>query len=126
MKRVSLLVNIGTVFFGILLVTLVISLIVKKKMSESQAVLWICIGVVAVILGIFPGLIPLIAELLGIWYAPSILLLVACIGLLLITFRNSVVLSEHTDELHELAITIALLKDENEELKRRLAEKEID
>lgn len=122
----SLLVNIGTVFFGILLVTLVISLIVKKKMSESQAVLWICIGVVAVILGIFPGLIPLIAEVLGIWYAPSILLLVACIGLLLITFRNSVVLSEHTDELHELAITIALLKDENEELKKRIEEKEID
>lgn len=122
----SFLVNIGTVFVGIMLVILVITLIVKKKMSESQAVLWICIGVAAIILGVFPGLIPLIAHALGIWYAPSILLLVASIGLLLITFRNSVVLSKHTDEIHELAIIIALLKDENKELRKKLEEMEID
>ena len=122
----SLLVNIGTVVVGMALILIVISLIVKKKMSESQAVLWICIGGVAIILGVFPGLIPMIAHALGIWYAPSILLLVASIGLLLITFRNSVVLSGHTDELHELAITIALLKDENKELKKKIEEMEID
>lgn len=122
----SFLVNIGTVFVGIMLVILVITLIVKKKMSESQAVLWICIGFAAIILGVFPGLIPLIAHALGIWYAPSILLLVASIGLLLITFRNSVVLSKHTDEIHELAIIIVLLKDENKELRKKLKEMEID
>ena len=122
----SILVNIATIFVGVGLISYVMGLIVKKRMSESQSVLWIGIGIVAVILGIFPTLIPWIAEMLGIWYAPSILLLVATIGLLLILFRNTVIVSEHADEIHELTIQIALLKDENEELKAKIEEKERD
>ena len=120
----SILVNIATVIVGIGLILYVIRLVVKKQMSESQSVLWIAIGVIAIILGIFPGLIPWIADLLGIWYAPSVLLLVATIGLLLILFRNSIVVSVHADEIHELSIQIALLKDENEALKEKIKEME--
>lgn len=122
----SILVNIATVIVGIGLILYVIRLVVKKQMSESQSVLWIAIGVIAIILGIFPGLIPWIADLLGIWYAPSVLLLVATIGLLLILFRNSIVVSVHADEIHELSIQIALLKDENEALKEKIKEMERD
>ena len=122
----SILVNIATIFVGVGLISYVMGLIVKKRMSESQSVLWIGIGIVAVILGIFPALIPWIAEMLGIWYAPSILLLVATIGLLLILFRNTIVVSGHADEIHELTIQIALLKDENEELKAKIEEMERD
>lgn len=122
----SILVNIATIFVGVGLISYVMGLIVKKRMSESQSVLWIGIGIVAVILGIFPSLIPFIAEMLGIWYAPSVLLLVATIGLLLILFRSTIVVSEHADEIHELTIQIALLKDENEELKAKIEEMERD
>lgn len=122
----SILVNIATIIVGIGLILYVIGLIVKKRMSESQSVLWIGIGIAAVILGIFPTLIPWIADMLGIWYAPSVLLLVATMGLLLIVFRNSIVASEHADEIHELTIQIALLKDENEALKAKLEEMERD
>lgn len=122
----SIIVNIGAVLVGIALIVIVISLIVKKQMSESQAVLWICIGLASIILGIFPGLIPWIANKLGIWYAPSILLLVASIGLLLIIFHNSIVLSKQMNEIHELAIQMALLQDENKELKNKIKEMEVD
>lgn len=122
----SILVNIATVIVGAGLIFFVIRLIVKRKMSESQSVLWIGIGVVAIILGIFPGLITGIADLLGIWYAPSILLLVATIGLLLILFRNTTVISVHENEIYELTIQIALLKDENEALKEKVKEMERD
>ncbi len=120
----SILVNVATVIVGMGLIFYVIRLVVKKQMSESQSVLWIVIGAIAIILGIFPGLIPWIASLLGIWYAPSVLLLVATIGLLLILFRNSIVVSVHEDEIHELTIQIALLKDENEALKEKIKEME--
>lgn len=120
----SILVNVATVIVGMGLISYVIRLVVKKQMSESQSVLWIVIGAIAIILGIFPGLIPWIASLLGIWYAPSVLLLVATIGLLLILFRNSIVVSVHADEIHELTIQIALLKDENEALKEKIKEME--
>ena len=122
----NILVNIGTVLVGLFLIAIVIKLNVEKRMSESQSVLWLVIGAVAIILGIFPHLIPMIANALGIWYAPSILLLVVSIGLILIAFFNSIVVSKNTSEIHELAIQIALLKEENKELKRKLEEKEGD
>ncbi|MGN1157857.1 MAG: DUF2304 domain-containing protein [Agathobacter sp.] len=122
----NILVNVGTVLVGLFLIAIVIKLNVEKRMSESQSVLWLVIGAVAIILGIFPDLIPMIANALGIWYAPSILLLVVSIGLILIAFFNSIVVSKNTSEIHELAIQIALLKEENKELKRKLEEKEGD
>ena len=117
MTHMNILVNIGTVLVGLFLIAIVIKLNVEKRMSESQSVLWLVIGAVAIILGIFPDLIPMIANALGIWYAPSILLLVVSIGLILIAFFNSIVVSKNTSEIHELAIQIALLKEENKELK---------
>ena len=122
----SIFVNIATVLVGIVIILYVIRLMVKKKMSESQSVLWIGIGVVAVILGVFPGLIPWIADMLGIWYAPSVLLLAATVGLLLILFRNSIVVSMHADEIHELTIQIALLKERNDALNNKIEEMERD
>ena len=122
----SILVNIATIVVGVGIIIYVIGLIAKKRMSESQAVLWIAIALSAVILGIFPSVIPWIADKLGIWYAPSVLLLVATIGLLLILFRNSIVASGHTDEIHELAIQVALLQEENKALKTKIEEMERD
>ncbi|WKY48296.1 DUF2304 domain-containing protein [Eubacteriaceae bacterium ES3] len=118
----SIFVNIGTVLVGIIVIIIVFRLMIEKKMSESQSVLWIAIGLIAIVLGVFPSVIPMIAAKLGIWYPPAVLLLVVSIGLLLIVFRNSIVASIHSDELHELAIQIALLKDENKELKMQLSE----
>ena len=94
-------------------------------MSESQSVLWMVIGVAAIILGVFPDLIPMIADWLGVWYAPSVLLLFVSIGLLLIVFYNSVVASRHSNELNELALQISLLKEENKELKGKIEEMEV-
>lgn len=118
----SILVNIGTVLVGFALICIVMMLIVKKYMSESQSVLWMVIGLAAIILGIFPDLIPMIADWLGVWYAPSVLLLFVSIGLLLIVFYNSVVASKHSNELNELALQISLLKEENKELKGKIEE----
>lgn len=120
----SILVNIGTILVGLALIIIVIGLIVKKQLSESQSVLWIVIGLAVIVLAAFPDLIPWIAAKLGIWYAPSVLLLVASIGLLLIAFYNSVVTSKYSNELNELALQISLLKEENEEIKKKLGEME--
>ena len=118
----SIFVNISAVAVGLILIGIVIKLVMEKRMSESQSVLWLLTGV-AIILGIFPNLLGQIASFLGIWYAPSVLLLFVCVGLLLITFFHATVISKNTDEIRELAIQIALLKEENRELKEKLAER---
>lgn len=119
----SIVVNLGAVFFGVVLMVIVIKLVMEKRMTEAQSVLWLFMGIVAIILGIVPEVIKIIAAALGIWYAPSILLLIACVVLLMIVFYNSIVISKNTMEIQELALQVALLKDENKELKEKLEEK---
>lgn len=116
----SILVNIITIAVGIVLILFVLRLVSQKKMSEGQSVLWMLAGVVIIVLGIFPDLIKLIANRLGIYYAPSVLWLAVAIVLLLILFRNSTVLSRHSDQIHELSIQVALLREENRTLREEL------
>jgi len=120
MMQMSILVNIGTVVTGLILIFYVIRLMVNKKMTESQSVLWLIIGVISIVIGFFPSIITTTAEVLGIWYPPSIIFLIAFIGLLFIVFKNSVVLSIQSNQISELFMQIALLNMENEKLKEEL------
>jgi len=116
----SILVNIFTIVTGIILILYVIKLMVNRKMTESQSVLWLIIGVAAIILGFFPSIITFIANLLGIWYPPTIVFLIAYIGLLFIVFKNTTAISIQSNQISELFMQIALLSMENEKLKEEL------
>lgn len=116
----SILVNIFTVATGLILIFYVINLMVNRKMSESQSVLWLTIGLAAIILGFFPSIITFIADLLGVWYPPTIAFLIAYIGLLFIVLKNTTVISVQSNQISELFMQIALLNMENERLKEEL------
>lgn len=116
----SILVNIFTIVTGIILILYVIKLMVNRKMTESQSVLWLIIGAAAIILGFFPSIIIFIANLLGIWYPPTIVFLIAYIGLLFIVFKNTTAISIQSNQISELFMQIALLSMENEKLREEL------
>jgi hypothetical protein len=116
----SILVNIFATATGLILIYYVIKLMVDKKMTESQSVLWLGIGVVAIILSFFPSIITFIADLLGIWYPPTIVFLIAYIGLLFIVLKNTTAISIQSNQINELFMQIALLNMENERLKKEL------
>lgn len=116
----SILINIITIGTGIFLIGLIIYLMVNKKMTESQSVLWIVIGIVTVIIGIFPTIINYLANKLGVWYAPSISFLIAYIGLLFVVLKNTVITSIHSNQINELLINIVLVNKENEKLREKL------
>lgn len=116
----SILVNIITIVTGLILIIYVIKLIVDRKMIESQSVLWLIIGIAAIILGIFPSIITFIGNMLGIWYPPAIAFLIAYIGLLFIVLQNTTTLSIQSNQISELFMQIALLNMENEKLRQEL------
>ena len=120
----SYIVNLITIAVGILIFWYVLRLVVKHKMTEAESVLWFIIALVVIILGDFPNIITWVAAKLGIWYAPSVLWMAIAIVLLLIVFRNSIVASEHENEINELSLQVALLRDENEKIKAELASTE--
>lgn len=116
----SILINIGTILTGVALMSTIIYLMVNKKIGESQAVLWLIIGLVTIILGFFPSIINKIAERLGVWYPPSVTFLVAYIGLLFIVLKNTVTGSIHSDQLNELILELVLAKEKIKKLEKEL------
>lgn len=116
----SILVNIFTVVTGLVLILYVIKSMVNKKITESQSVLWLLIGLAAIVLGLFPSVITFIADLLGVWYPPTIMFLIAYIGLLFIVLKHTTAISIQSNQISELYMQIALLNIENERLKEEL------
>lgn len=116
----SILVNLFTIITGFTLIFYVIKLMVKRKMTESQSVLWLLIGAAAIILGFCPSIIIFVANLLGVWYPPTIMFLIAYIGLLFIVLKNTTDISIQSNQISELYMQIALLNTENECLKEQL------
>lgn len=116
----SILINIATVFVGLSLMAIIVFLLVNKKMSESQSVLWFLIGLITIVLGLFPDIIPFVADKLGIWYPPTLSFLIAFLGLLFIVLKVTVITSVHGNQINELFLELVLAKDENEKLKKEL------
>ena len=75
------------------------------------------------ILSVFPKILPWAAQLLGIWWPPASLIFFFLIVIILIILRHTITISSMETEIKELAMQIALLKDENTELENRLNSK---
>lgn len=118
----SILINIGTVLTGVALISIIIYLMVQKKISESQSILWLLIGTTTIILGIFPGIINIIADKLGVWYPPSISFLIAFIAIIFIVLKNTIIVSIQSDQLNELFLELILAKDKIKQLEKDLKE----
>lgn len=116
----SILINLATVFTGIILIGIIFKLMVEKKMSEAQSVLWLLIGSLSIVLGLFPGIINILADRLGIWYAPSLTFLIAYVGLLFIVLKMTVMTSIQSNQINELFMEVILIKKENERLKEEI------
>lgn len=100
----------------------------KRRLSESSAILWF-LGVIGLlVLSCFPGILNWVAGLLGIWWAPAALIFFALLVIILIIFYHSLGISQLESQVLELSMQVALLKDENEELRQKTAcsEKEED
>lgn len=116
----SILINIGTVLTGVALISIIIYLMVNKKISESQSVLWLLIGLTTIILGIYPKIINIIADKLGVWYPPSLTFLLAFIAILFIVLKNTIIVSIQSDQINELFLELILAKDQIKDLEKEL------
>ncbi|HTG01027.1 MAG TPA: DUF2304 domain-containing protein [Nitrospirota bacterium] len=113
MDLLQLMAVVGS---GLLLLT-VVELIRRGRLKERYSLLWLAAGIILIVLSSSRQLLEYIARLLGIFYPPSFLFLLAFLFLLLITLHFSVVISGVTEKNKQLAQEIALLKQELQKLK---------
>jgi len=101
----------------------VVELIRQGRLKERYSLLWLLAGGVLLVLSSSRGLLEMVSRLLGIYYPPSLLFLLAFLFLLLITRHFSVVISGLTEKNRQLAQEIALLRQEMREAIQQEGEK---
>jgi hypothetical protein len=96
----------------------ILELIRRRRLKEEYSILWLVAGGVVLILSIARSFLEEIARLLGIFYAPSALFLVAGLIGMVIALHFTMVISRLTDENRALAQRIALLADAIDRVRR--------
>lgn len=104
--KILAIVGSGTVLF------LVVELIRRGRLKERYSLLWLFASGVLLVLSSSRGILKYISNMMGIYYPPSFLFLLAFLFLLLITLHFSVTISGLSEKNKRLAQELALLRQE--------------
>ena len=114
--QVSLGITLLAVIIGAVMIYRVSRAMKKKQISDYQGLSWILISVIIIILGVFPGLIKSVANVLGIWWAPAVLLFTGLVLVGYICFSLSKEISILKAQVMELTMQLGLAKKELEDM----------
>ncbi|MFS0724773.1 DUF2304 domain-containing protein [Paenibacillus sp. 1P07SE] len=109
----SFLISAG--FLGVILY-----LIRSRKLREQYALLWLILSLVMMSLSLFPGLLDLLADRLGVDYAPSLLYLLGLMSVLCIMLHLTMAVSALTRRIIVLTQALALQEQKNGQLEAHL------
>lgn len=103
---------------GLLLV--VLTLLLRRQLSEKYAALWLIVTVLVLVLGLFPGLLDWLTAALGVQVPANLLFSLAIVLLLGVGLHLSWEISRAEDELRRVAEESALNRAEIARLTARL------
>lgn len=107
---------------GVLVLIIITSLLLRRQLREKYATLWIVIGLVLLVLAIFPGLLLGLSTALGVEVPSNLIFALALVLLVGVTLHLSWELSQAEDEVRRVAEDVAILRADVEDLQRRSAE----
>ena len=88
---------------------LVIARLVRiRQLRAKYAFIWLTVGIFLIVLAIWPGLLDDVSSLLGVYYAPTTLFIVALLFLLLLAVHFSWELSRLEERTRVLTEELAL------------------
>lgn len=103
------------------LVTLgvVIELLRRRQLRERHAIWWLLGGVLALIAGIFPGLLAWVADLIGVGLPVNLVFFVSIAILVLVCIQHAAELTRLEAKTRTLAESVALLDLRVRELEKQ-------
>lgn len=110
--RIEIFAILGSLLFCLL----IWELIRKKRLMEKYALLWFASAIILLVFALWRDLLTKLASLLGVYYAPSALFLVALFCGLVVVLHFTTVISKLTEQNKVLTQTIALLDNKIEKL----------
>lgn len=115
------MISFGALALGLVIVVSVTVLLLRRQLREKYAVLWLAIGLAALLLGIFPQTLAWLTRTLG-FQLPANLIFTLAIGLLLaVTLHLSWELTRTEERLRRLAEEAAITRLNQEQLLKDVA-----
>ncbi|MBZ0283266.1 MAG: DUF2304 domain-containing protein [Anaerolineae bacterium] len=110
---------------GIGALAFVLELVRRRKLKEEYSLLWLATAIVLIVLSVSRPLLDVLASVVGIFYPPSALFLVAMVFVLFILLHFSTVITRLTQENKENAQQLAILRWQIEQTQKALAAREV-
>ncbi|HCS63612.1 MAG TPA: hypothetical protein DIW64_05685 [Cellvibrio sp.] len=124
----KLLVDNRIQFFSVtgslMLFLFILRLVKRKKLKEEYSLLWLGFGFVFIVLSIFKPMLEVVANAVGILYAPAALLLMLVISVFFILIQFSIVISKLAEGNKNLIQEVGILKAELKKLQSSIKDKE--
>lgn len=113
--RLQIIAIIGALSF----MFFIFRLIAKGKLREEYSFIWITCTALLLLFSFWRNGLEVIAHLLGIYYAPSLIFLGAIFAIVIFLVHLSVVNSKQHQQIKELAQEMAILKKKQEEEEKK-------
>jgi hypothetical protein len=111
-------IQIISILASVTIIIIVLSLIRQRRLREEYSILWLLGSLILIVFSVWRSLLDIIADLVGVVYAPAILLLIGIFFGVVMFLHFTVVLSKQADRNKSLAQEVALLRDKIEKLQQ--------
>jgi hypothetical protein len=105
--RISIVAALAALF----LLAVVFELMRRRRLQERYALLWLLTGVIVFVLAIWRDALGTFSKLVGIYYPPSALFVLASFFVLVVLLHYSTVISKLSEQNTILAQRLALLEN---------------
>ena len=95
---------------GFLIVAVISFFVRRRRIYTVHAITWLSLGLLFLIMGIFPVLIEYLARLLGIYFVPTAIIAVTLGGLLFTVLHLTIIASEQHKKIRSFEKEISILK----------------
>lgn len=109
----------SSLFFLLIAIAVLVTVIVMLRsqlLREKYAVLWVLVGLLIVVLAVFPDLLELLAESVGVAVPSNLLFALAILMLLGVSLQMSLEVSRLDEEARVLSEETAILRLQVEEI----------
>jgi hypothetical protein len=105
-------VQVTAISFALALVTIVLELVRRRKLTEEHSLIWIAGALALLALSVWRNLLDSAARVVGVYYPPALLLLALTGFVFLVSLYFSVVISRQRQDIERMVEELALLEAE--------------
>lgn len=103
-------IQVLSILCSALFMIMIFYLVIKGKLREEYSVLWIVCTVLLLVFSFWRNGLDLIAKAMGVYYAPSLLFMVAILVIIIFLVHLSLVNSRQSKQVKSLAQSLAILE----------------